>query len=563
MQVWRADVRRKDVRQEQIPPDWEGLGGRGLIARILLDEVPPDCDSLGPHNKLIWAPGLLVGQRVSSCDRISVGGKSPLTGGVKESNAGGTTGLMLTHLGIKALLVEGAALDDPWHVLLLDSQGGRYEPADDLAGEGVYQTAEKIRQRYGSGIGLALIGPGGQRQMLAAGIQNLDKDDEPSRINARGGLGALMGSKRLLAVVIDASSGEPPRLDDEKLFKRAQKHFVDKLLEHPQTTAYAEYGTAAMTMMCDSIGALPTRNFSSGTFEGAQAISGEALRDLLLERGGESQTTHACMPGCAIRCSNCFAGVSGKKVVSPIEYETTTLLGSNLGIDDLDMIARLNRALNDLGLDTIEIGAALGVAAEAGFMEFGDGERALALVEEIRRDTPLGRTLGNGAAFTGSSLGVQRVPVVKGQAISAYDPRALKGTGVTYATSPQGADHTAGLTIRARVNHLDPQGQVDVSRKAQINMAGYDTLGACLFSGFGFADAPGAIRDLLIGRYGGDVPDDILQRLGEETLQLERAFNRAAGFSAADDRLPEWMTTEPLPPHNRVFDVDAEDLDGV
>lgn len=178
MQVWRADVKRKDVRQEQTSPNWEGLGGRGLIARILLDEVPPDCDSLGPHNKLIWALGLLVGHRLSSCDRISVGGKSPLTGGVKESNAGGTTGLMLTHLGIKALLVEGAAIDNLWHVLLLDSQGGRYEPADDLSGEGVYQTAEKIRQRYGSGIGLALIGPGGQRQMLAAGIQNLDKDDE-------------------------------------------------------------------------------------------------------------------------------------------------------------------------------------------------------------------------------------------------------------------------------------------------------------------------------------------------------------------------------------------------
>jgi len=563
MQVWRADMRRQVVRQEQTTPSWERLGGRGLIAHILLDKVPPDCDSLGPHNKLIWAPGLLVGHRLSSCDRISVGGKSPLTGGVKESNAGGTTGLMLAHLGIKALLIEAAPMDDLWHVLLLDSRGGRFEPADDLAGDGVYQTAEKIRHRYGSGIGVALIGPGGQRQMLAAGIQNLDKDDEPSRINARGGLGALMGSKRLLAVVIDSSSGEPPRLVNEALFKRAQKHFVDKLLKHPQTTVYADYGTASMTMMCDGFGALPTRNFSSGTFEDAQAISGDELRDLLLERGGESQTTHACMVGCTIRCSNCFADASGKKIVSPIEYETIALLGSNLGIADLDVIARLNWELNDLGLDTIEIGAALGVAAEAGLMEFGDGERALALVEEIRRDTPLGRTLGNGAAFTGSTLGVRRVPAVKGQAISAYDPRALKGTGVTYATSPQGADHTAGLTIRAKVNHLDPQDQVDISRKAQINMAGYDTLGACLFSGFGFADAPGTIRDLLIGRYGWDVPDDILQHLGEETLQLERAFNRAAGFSAADDRLPEWMTTEPLPPHNRVFDVDAKDLDGV
>ena len=563
MQVWRADVRRREVRQEQIPPAWERLGGRGLIARILLDEVPPDCDPLGRHNKLVWAPGLLVGHRISSCDRISVGGKSPLTGGVKESNAGGTTGLMLTHLGIKALLVEGAQTDGSWQVLLLNSGGGHFEPANDLAGQGVYQTAEKLRRRYGSKVGLALIGPGGQMQLRSAGIQNLDKDDEPSRINARGGLGAVMGSKGLLAIVIDVSGGAPPPLEDEALFKRAHNYYLEKLLAHPQTGVYADYGTASMTMMCDGFGALPTRNFSSGHFEGAEAIGGDALREMLLKRGGESQTTHACMPGCTIRCSNCFADASGKKIVSPIEYETIGLLGSNLGIDDLDVIAHLNWALNDLGLDTIEIGAALGVAAEAREMAFGDGVRALALVEEIRGDTPLGRTLGNGAAFTGSTLGVQRVPVVKGQAISAYDPRAIKGTGITYATSPQGADHTAGLTIRSKINHLDPSGQAEVSLKSQISMASYDTLGACLFSGFGFADAPGAIHDLLRGRYGWDISADIFQELGEETLHLERLFNHAAGFSTTDDRLPAWMLSEPLPPHETVFDVDDEDIDGV
>jgi aldehyde:ferredoxin oxidoreductase len=155
------------------------------------------------------------------------------------------------------------------------------------------------------------------------------------------------------------------------------------------------------------------------------------------------------------------------------------------------------------------------------------------------------------------------VPAVKGQAISAYDPRSIKGTGVTYATSPQGADHTCGLTIRAKVNHLKPEGQAKLSRSAQVNMAGYDSLGACIFAGFGFAAAPETIRDLLNARYGWAVGVDILQAIGEKSLEMEVEFNRRAGFTKAHDRLPEWMTREALPPHNVVFDVPEEDLDGL
>jgi aldehyde:ferredoxin oxidoreductase len=376
-------------------------------------------------------------------------------------------------------------------------------------------------------------------------------------------LGALMGSKRLKAIVVDGDGGAKPPLADPTLYRQAVKYYVQALRGHPQTALYADYGTAGMTMMCHGFGGLPTRNFSAGDFEGAEKISGDAMRDLILERGGEGQTTHACMPGCVIRCSNHFAGADGKKIVSPVEYETIGLVGANLGIDDLDAIARLNWEMNDLGLDTIETGAALGVAAEAGLMEFGDVGRALELLDEVRRGTPLGRLLGQGAVAVGKVFGVVRVPAVKGQAMPAYDPRAIKGTGVTYATSPQGADHTCGITIRAKVDHLDPTVQAQVSAGAQVNMAGYDTLGACLFSGFGFAVAPGAIRDLLKGRYGWDLGDDALQVLGRETLALERAFNRAAGFTSADDRIPEWMTLEPLPPHNSVFDVPDEDLDRV
>ena len=334
-------------------------------------------------------------------------------------------------------------------------------------------------------------------------------------------------------------------------------------MEHAQTKVYADYGTAAMARMTNGFGALPTRNFSSGQFEQVELISGEYLREVILDRGGEGETTHACMPGCTIRCSNNYAGPDGKTLVSPLEYETIGLMGSNLGISDLDTIARLNWEVNDQGLDSIEIGAALGVAAEASLMQFGDGAKAYELLIEIKKNTALGRILGHGAAATGKIFGVSRVPVVKGQAMSAYEPRAIKGTGVTFATSPQGADHTSGLTIRAKINHLDPKGQCELSRTAQINMAGYDTLGACIFAGFGFGAAPETIRDLLNARYGWDVGSDVLQVLGRESLKLERLFNQMAGFTQTDDRLPEFMTQEPLPPYQPVFDVPEDELDGV
>jgi len=271
------------------------------------------------------------------------------------------------------------------------------------------------------------------------------------------------------------------------------------------------------------------------------------------------------MAGCVIKCTNVFGGEDGRVIVSPLEYETIGLMGSNLDIASLDVIGRLNWQVNDLGLDSIEVGAALGVAAEAGLLKWGDGDDALRLIDEIRKGTELGRKLGSGAADMGDKYGIEHVPVVKRQAMSAYEPRSVKGTGVTYATTPQGADHTCGLTIRAQVDHLDPNIQVEVSRNAQLNMAGYDTLGACIFAGFGYAATPDlVVKRLLAARYGwDDLPDNILQALGKETIKLEREFNRRAGFTKEDDRIPKWMRREPLPENNAVFDVPDEKLDAI
>jgi aldehyde:ferredoxin oxidoreductase len=402
-------------------------------------------------------------------------------------------------------------------------------------------------------------------KLKAAGIQNLDKDRVPSRIAARGGLGAVMGSKGLKAIVFDNAGGQKPPIADPEAFKVAQKDYTKAVMEHPQSITYRDYGTAAIAPMCQTFAALTVKNFSRGTFEHAENIGGDALREFTLTRGKPSDPSHACMAGCTIKCSNIFGGDDGKIIVSPLEYETIGLMGVNLEIDSLDSIGRLNWQVNDLGLDSIEIGGALGVAAEAGLMRWGSEEDALKLIDEIRKGTDLGRILGNGAVSVGKAFDIERVPAVKGQSMSGYEPRSIKGTGVTYATSPQGADHTSGLTIRAKINHLDPTIQKDASLNAQLNMAGYDTIGACIFAGFGYASTPNAvIKRLLTARYGwNDLPDNVLQALGKETIKMEREFNRRAGFTAKDDRLPEWMTEEAIPENGAVFDVSEEVLDHI
>ena len=563
MHIWRVNVRTQKLIQESVPEDYAKLGGRGLSARILLDEMDPKCDPLGAGNKLVFAPGLLVGNMLTSCDRISIGGKSPLTGGVKESNAGGTTGMSLVMLGIKALIMEDKPDGDDWWILELGKEGARFSPAKEIAGKGIYETASILFSKFGNKVALSMIGPGGEMGMLAAGITNVDKDQTPTRISARGGLGALMGSKRIKAIVIDPSGGERPPIADPEGYKAVQKVLNQSVLAQPQTKGYHDLGTAGNTNVINFMGALPTRGFSEGRFEGAEKISGEHLVETIRQRGGAGKPWHSCMPGCIILCSNVYADEKGEPIVAPIEYETIGLMGSNLGIDDLDVIARLNWQLNDICVDSIDVGAAIGVAGRAGKFSWGNGDQALALVDEIRKGTSFGRMLGNGAGFTGKTLGIRQVPVVKNQAMASYDPRAIKGTGVTYATSPMGADHTCGLTFRAKMDHLSPVGQVEASRKSQINMAGYDSLGACIFAGFGFGAAPETVPGLVKGRYGWDVPTDFLQVLGRETLKVEREFNRRAGFTPEDDRIPEWMMTEPLPPHNPVFDVPPSELDGL
>jgi len=557
---------RLETNWESVSSEYERLGGRALIAGILLAEIPPQCDPLGPKNKLIFAPGLLGGTSLSSSGRLSVGGKSPLTGGVKEANCGGSGGSDLARLGIKALVVEGRPVAGKLYQLVLSDSKAELLPADEWRGLGTLETAAKARERWGSDCTVISIGQAGEFLMGAAGVACTGAGEQDCRVAARGGLGALMGSKGLKAIVLDAAAAEALPLADPELFRASARRFANELIESPKTGrkgAMHTYGTSAIVAAVNEMGAFPTRNFSAGSFEEAENLTGQRLREITLERGGKVGTT--CMAGCVIACCNLFVDEEGQPIVSTLQYETIGLLGSNLGLGSLDEVARLNRLCNDYGLDSIEAGAALGIAAEAGLARFGDEGSFVALLDEIAAGSVLGRVLGQGAVIAGRVLGVSRVPATKGQAMPAYDPRGLKGNGVTYASSPMGADHTAGNAFGARleVDPLGIEGQRELSLKLQLGAAMLDATGLCLFSRPPVFGDPQLMVDLINGRYGWAWTVGDLEEMKKAVLRRELEFNERAGHTAADARMPEYMTSEPLPPHDTVFDVPDSEMDAV
>lgn len=566
MKTLRVNMDRLEAEWEPVLPEHERLGGRALIAKILLAEVPPQCEPLGPYNKLIFAPGLLGGTSLSSSGRLSIGGKSPLTGGVKEANTGGEGGSDLARVGVKAVVVEDQPADGKLYLLHVSSETAELLPAEEWRGLGTYATTEKARERWGADCTVISIGQAGEFLMSAAGVVCTGYGEQTSRVAARGGLGALMGSKGLKAVVVDASGGSAPPLADPDLFRASARRFAKELIESPRRgrdSAMHQMGTSAIVAAVNEMGAFPTRNFSAGSFEEAENLYGQRLREITLERGGKMGTP--CMAGCVISCCNTFVDQDGEPIVSTLQYETIGLLGSNLGIGTLDDVAHLNRMCNDYGLDSIEAGAALGVAAEAGLARFGDRDSFASLLDEIAAGTVLGRVLGQGAAVTGRVLGVLRVPVARGQAMPAYDPRALKGNGVTYATSPMGADHTAGNCFGSRrdVDPLGTEEQCELSRKLQLNVTMLDSTGLCLFARPPVYGDPQLMVDLLNGRFGWGWSVEDLEAFKRAVLRMELAFNRQAGLTAADGRIPEYMTREPLPPHKTVFDVPNVEMDAL
>ncbi len=570
--ILRVNMTNRTATFEEVPSDYRTLGGRGLTSTIVADEVPPDCHPLGPNNKLVFAPGIVTGTSAPSSGRLSVGGKSPLTGGIKESNVGSRFAQTLARLGIQAMIVEGQAKDG-YQLLKIGTEGVEFVDGRRWSGKGLYQAYEDLRSEFGEDADICGVGVVSERSATNSGLVFNDPEGRSSRYAGRGGLGAVAASRGLKFIVLDRS--ELPHVDyeDKETFDRGRQKLVNGLRQHDVTKpdgALASYGTNVLINILNEAGGLPHRNFSTGREELAELVSGERKAELIKQRGGTRP--HACHPGCIIRCSEIWTKENGKDPVGVLEYESVWALGPNCGIYDLDLIGELNRACNDLGLDTIEMGNTIAVAMEGGLLEFGDGEGALQLMEEIRNGTPQGLMLMHGAKFAGTALGVTRVPVVKGQAMPAYDPRAVKGMGVTYATTPMGADHTAGYTVAPEI--MGVGGKADplaadkgaLSQSLQRATAVIDSAGYCLFTAFAVLDIPEALEGMVEtvnGVLGTSLTVDDIDGLGKKILDVERQFNKKAGFTDVDDRLPEFMRLEKLPPHDQVFDVADRQLDQV
>jgi len=575
--ILRVNMTDLTAKFEGVPEKYKLLGGRGLTSAITCDEVPPTCHPLGPNNKVTFATGIVTGTTAPTSGRISIGGKSPLTGGIKETNSGGMAGQKLARLGIKAIIAEGQPKEKgKFWLLKVDKDGAQLLPANEFAGKGLYETYPKLFAKFGKDVGIIGIGVAGEKLMSMAGVCVNDPENRPSRYAGRGGMGAVMGSKGLKAIILDDAGGPGVPIANKEAFEAGRKKLIAALQEHAITKpggALNTYGTAVLINIMNEAGGLPTRNFSSGRFEGASKISGETINETCKKRGGVGMTGHSCSPGCIIKCSNVYPKPDGTELVSCQEYESVWSLGANCGIDDLEVTGELIRLCNDYSVDTIEAGVTIGVAMEAGLAKFGDGKKAIELMHEIGKGTPLGHILGNGATVTAGVFGILRCPSVKGQGMPAYEPRPVKGIGVTYATSTMGADHTSGYTISPEI--LGVSGKLDpfavdkavVSRNFQYATAyTFDSSGHCLFISFAILDIPSGLEGVVEecnGVLGTSWTVDDMIRMGKEIVDKERAFNEAAGFTKIDDRLPEFMKYEKLPPHNVVFDVPDKELDKV
>ncbi len=570
MKFLRVNMTTQTVEWEDVPEEYSILGGRALTSIMVNKEVPATTDPLGSENKLIFAPGYFTGTTLVNTGRLSVGAKSPLTGGIKESNVGGTVAYSLAKLGIVAIIVEGKPTDDQYFLLNIeDEKTAKLVSADHLKGMRTYAVAEKLHAEFEGSKSITCIGPAGDFQFFSASIQSTDLDGRPCRAAGRGGLGAVMGSKGLKAIVVDRKGTSSVVVADQERFKNASRAYAkDVKADEFSGETLPEFGTAVLVEPINAAGAFPTNNARMGQFEGIEKISGETIAKVIKERGGK--TRHKGCSQCIIDCSNEFVTEKGEYVTSSLEYETIWAMGGMIGNDNLDAIAKLDFLCDDIGLDTMNTGAALAVAFDAGYKEFGDAEAAIKLVEEVATGTEMGRLIGNGPDSVGAHFKHDRVPTVKGQSIAAYDPRAIQGMAVTYATTPMGADHTAGWVVDQNLEAfggtVEPhgaKGQVEISRNTQIHMAAVDTAGICDFAQSGLATDEGIanVYTMMSAKSGLEFGEKQWTELGRTVIKAELEFNRNAGFTSKDDRLPPMFYNEPLPPYNVVVKVSDEEMD--
>ncbi|TFG15409.1 MAG: aldehyde ferredoxin oxidoreductase [Promethearchaeota archaeon] len=564
MKIARINVNTESIRYEEITRDstFFLLGARGLSSQIIHDEVPPRFDPLGKDNKLIFANGILTGSPFPNSARTSVGAKSPLTNGIKEANVGGRPSMMMAAHGIRALVLEEISRD--LKIIIFDEEGFKIQLADEYKGLGNYELHSKLLKKFGEKIGIYSIGPAGEYLMKAASVAANDLEGYPSRHAGRGGLGAVMGSKGIKAIIIKPIKGSKVKIHDIKKFREISKPFAKNLAISRET--FSIYGTSLATKAMSQYGGLPTKSFRKGSYEDVEDISGELLHELVVAREGKKRVP--CSPTCVIKCSNIILDEEGNHITSSLEYETIALNGSNCMINDLDKLARIDHLCDDNGIDTIEFGVTMGVAMDAGKIDWGDADKVIDILhKEIRYNTKEGQLYGNGVCHLGKEINYERIPHVKGQGISGYDPRVFKAMSLTYATSPMGADHTAGAAIAgrsARTNRdygdiYDMEDKEDLSFELQIYTAVLDSMGCCYFIGPSYetmdivAKAINAMHNTSLTR------KDVIN-LGKQIIKTELEFNEKAGLTQEINDLPNFFREEPSEPTNLKFEFPKEVL---
>ncbi len=555
------DMEKLEIKKEPMEKEYEELGGRALIAQYLIKNVPPTCDPLGSENQLVICNTIFAGTKLTTAHRLSIGGKSPLTGGIKESNAGGNAAYQLANQGIKMVVVKNIPKEDGLWFARIDSKGNvSIEDAKIYKGINNYDFVEKIQERYGDKVATISIGIGGERLYKSASIQVTEfNSNHPSRAAARGGLGSLMGSKCLKAIVIE-NPDEKYKVEyaDEGKFNESCLKFNKMIAEGAKKDPFHNFGTISTIEATGANGILPVDNFSGRLFSEYQEVGVNKFMTNLSKRGGRNKIP--CQPGCVIQCSNCYNDKDGKYLTSGFEYETIALFGPNCHISDLDAIAQMDRICDNLGVDTIEIANAIAMCMESGKINWGDSESVISLLKEMEDGTEFGNLLGNGCESVGKHLGVERIPVVKHQALAGYDPRNTKGTGITYATSPMGADHTAGLTMGRAFDDAGRTAQAYVSNKLQVAICFSDSM-MCLFAFAHAANNLPLLGELVASLYGGEADFSRVATMGVKTLLTERQYNKMAGMTIEDDRLPEFFYKDKSFATGSKFDINDYELE--
>ncbi len=565
--VLRVDLSSGEIQRESLPAEWarDYVGGRGVGARYLWEEVDPQVDALAPENRLIFATGPLTGTNASCGARYMVITKGPLTGCITTSNSGGHWGPELKFAGYDLLILQGRAERPVW-LWILDDQV-ELRSAEHLWGKGVFETEDLLRREVGiADCSVASIGPGGENLVRYAAIVN-----DKFRAAGRSGVGAVMGSKNLKAIAVRGTGGVP--VADPAALMAAQWAQKEVLSKAPLTSeGLPAYGTLALMNVINEHGALPTRNYQEAQFDKAEDISGEELAETRL---AANKACFACTIACGrvSRISDAGAGRytlhtsprNWRHATEGPEYENAWSLGADCGVSDLDAILKANTYCNDLGLDPISLGATIAAAMElyekgvlseeqTGMpMPFGNGDAVVAMSEATAYRRGFGNELAEGSKRMGEKFGHPEVFMgVKGQEFPAYDPRALQGMGLGYATSNRGACHLRAYTVSAEVvgepEPMDPRatdGKAQLTVDMQNISTAVDAAGLCVFLTFG--NTLSDLTPLVAAATGIAYTDDDMIRAGERIWNLERMWNLRAGIEPSEDKLPKRMLEDAIP----------------